>query len=125
MKVIIAGGRDFNKGNVMRSTANKYLLEEKVSEMVCGMARGADTVGRFWAEERGIPVAEFHAKWGELGRKAGPIRNEEMGRYADALVAFWDGKSRGTRHMINFMKSLGKPYMVLSYNGDLVEGEGL
>lgn len=73
------------------------------------MARGADTAGRMYAERCGIPVAKFPADWDKHGRRAGYVRNEAMARYADAGLAFWDGSSRGTAHMIRTMGSLGKP----------------
>lgn len=79
-----------------------------ITEVVCGEAAGADTLGKQWAELHGITVKSFPADWDRLGKKAGPIRNAEMGVYADGLIAFWDGQSAGTRHMINFMQSHNK-----------------
>lgn len=61
-----------------------------------------------WAMERGIPVKMFIPDWEGYGRVAGIIRNTQMGQYADYLVAFWDKKSTGTAHMIQYMQSQGK-----------------
>lgn len=58
-------------------------------------------MGEGWAKRKGIPVKRFPADWNQYGRRAGPLRNREMARYADALIAIWDGKSRGTRSMID------------------------
>lgn len=69
--------------------------------VLCGMARGADTFGAEWARFQQIQVMEYPAPWEMHGKRAGPIRNEEMARDADALIAIWDGKSPGTRDMIN------------------------
>ncbi len=102
MKVIIAGGRDFcNK--VMLIEALKHFTMEygDITEVVCGMADGADTLGMLWANFMDIPVKKFPADWGKYGNSAGPIRNKEMANYADALIAFWNRKSKGTLDMIN------------------------
>lgn len=111
MKVIIAGGRNYNKQHIVDATM-KYITAKDgaditVTEVVCGCARGADTLGRNWAEAKEIPVKEFPASWKEHGKKAGVLRNVEMANYADALVAFWDGESRGTKHMIDTANKKG------------------
>jgi hypothetical protein len=73
-------------------------------EIVSGHAKGVDRLGERYAEEMGYGLRMFVPNWDKLGRKAGIIRNEEMGKYGDALVAFWDGKSRGTKHMIDYAR---------------------
>lgn len=69
--------------------------------IVCGMARGADTLGEQYGKQRGYRINYFPADWETFGKSAGYIRNQEMAENADALVAFWDGKSRGTASMID------------------------
>ena len=64
------------------------------------MATGVDTLGRNWAIDNAINVIEKPANWLKYGRKAGHIRNEEMAKISDALLLFWDGKSRGSRDML-------------------------
>lgn len=64
------------------------------------MAKGADLLGERYANEKGYKVSRFPADWSSFGKSAGFVRNEEMAQNADALVAFWNGKSRGTQHMI-------------------------
>ena len=100
-RVIIAGGRDFNNYPGLAQTMDR-LLANVTDEIVivCGMAQGADKLGEQYAKERGYTVRYFPADWDGMGRGAGFIRTEEMAQNADALVAFWDGKSRGTKHMI-------------------------
>jgi hypothetical protein len=100
MKVIIAGCRDFNNYDLLKSKLDFYFSNIEVTEIVSGACSGADKLGERYALEHNIPVKRFPANW-SLGRKAGPLRNEEMASYADALVAFWDLESRGTRDMIN------------------------
>lgn len=106
MKVIIAGSRTFNNYDLLE----KVLQEENliIEEIVCGGARGADTLGAEWAKKNGVPIKYFNAEWDIYGRAAGTIRNHQMGDYADYLIAFWDGKSRGTKDMIDYMQQLGK-----------------
>jgi len=82
-------------------------------EIVCGGATGGDQAGKAWAFLAGVPVKMFPADWKANGRAAGPIRNTAMAKYADALIAFWDGQSRGTAHMIECMRALGKPVHVV------------
>lgn len=106
MKVIIAGSRSFADYPRLKSVMAP--IAAQVEEVVCGEARGADSLGRKWAEENNIPVKSFPAKWDKYGKSAGYIRNRQMGDYADYLIAFWDGKSRGTKNMIEYMQSLGK-----------------
>jgi hypothetical protein len=105
MKVIIAGGRDINEyQHVCDAMEAALLVLDPPTEVVSGQAPGVDTLGEQWAAERGIPVRPFPANWypapGRLDRAAGPKRNQRMAEYADALVAVWDGKSRGTADMI-------------------------
>jgi len=123
MKYIIAGGRDFKNRNLMyaiMSTYKKYTssISRPITEIVSGDAIGADSLGVEWASINTIPVKHFPAEWDKYGRSAGFIRNAEMGDYADAAICFWDGESKGTKHMIDTMKRLGKPCYVYNYNGE-------
>ena len=104
-RVIVAGGRDFNDYNLLRETLDVILanVNDNIA-IVCGMANGADTLGETYAKERGHTVCYFPAEWNTYGRAAGYMRNAKMAQNADALVAFWDGKSRGTKHMIDIAK---------------------
>jgi hypothetical protein len=100
-KVIIAGGRDFTNYNLLSSHMDKLLANVIDDiEIVCGAAKGADSLGERYAKEHGYNVRYFFADWDMYGRGAGFKRNVQMAEYADALVAFWDGKSPGTKHMI-------------------------
>lgn len=83
-------------------------------ELVCGMARGADLLGLQWAKEYRVPWKEFPAEWDLYGRSAGYRRNAEMADYADVLIAFWDGDSKGTKHMIECMKKLKKEVHIVN-----------
>lgn len=101
-RVIIAGGRDFEDYQLLRQTMNKLLVNtEDEIVIVSGKARGADTLGERYAKECGYKILPFPADWEKHGRKAGFLRNMEMAKNADALIAFWDGKSKGTKSMID------------------------
>lgn len=113
MRVIIAGSRHMPTDKAHLIDAAIHLSGFDVTEVVCGMARGADTLGRLWAEQRGIPVDKYPAQWSEYGRAAGPIRNRTMAEVADALIVFiWDG-SRGSQNMLDQMESRKKPTFIV------------
>jgi hypothetical protein len=100
-KVIIAGGRDFDDWDyLMRSLSIFDQWRGGNAEIVSGGARGADQLGEKLAKVWGYDLTVKPADWKKYGRGAGIIRNAEMAEYADVLVAFWDGKSRGTKNMI-------------------------
>jgi len=105
MKTIIAGSRDIVDYGLVKEAMNRIPWE--VSEIVSGKAKGVDSLGERWASENNISIKSFPADWETYGKSAGPIRNAQMAKYADALVAIWDGKSRGTSNMINEAKELG------------------
>ena len=115
-KVIIAGGRLFNDYKSLKIYLD-YLFQNKTNvEIVSGGARGADKLGEKYAKEHKIPFVIFEAEWDRLGKSAGIQRNNLMAAYADALVAFWDGKSRGTKHMIEYATSKGLQVKVKQYD---------
>ena len=109
-KVIIAGGRHFDNYELLKEKCD-YLLQDKSKThriiVVSGKSSGADALGERYAAEKGYKVEGHPADWKKHGRAAGPIRNEEMAKVSDALIAFWDGESRGTKSMINLGKKHG------------------
>ena len=98
----------------MEKTLNSLNLGPD-DEIVSGDARGADTLGVEYGTRHGIPVIHFPAQWDTYGKAAGFIRNEEMAEYGDFLLAFWDGKSHGTKNMIKTMKEMNKHGKVVIY----------
>jgi hypothetical protein len=121
VKLIIAGGRDFTDRAVLEAIANKATSISGVSEVVYGGARGADACGAFWARDHDIPVVSFPAEWDKYGKSAGYRRNVDMAIYADALLAFWDGESKGTKHMIDIAKDQGLLIKVYNYKGNRID----
>ena len=83
--------------------------------VVSGTANGADKLGEVWATHRLLEIKRFPANWEKYGRGAGHIRNSEMADYADALICFWDGISKGSENMIQTMTKLGKSVRVVEF----------
>ncbi len=118
-RVIIAGGRDMNDYALVEQEADK-LLGNMVARgeqivIISGNARGADRMGELYAEARGYECRTYPADWDAHGKSAGYKRNQLMAENADALIAFYDGKSKGTGHMINIAKTKGLPTRIVSY----------
>ena len=118
MKVIVAGSRDFIDYNKLRESCNHFLSKNKDNkiEIVSGTAQGADTLGEQYAAEKGYEIKQFPADWDKYGKGAGFMRNVLMAKYSDYLIAFWDGKSRGTKHMINTAKKHGINIRIININ---------
>ena len=124
-RVIIAGGRDFNDYDLLVEKVDYYLstaIEQGYKIIVVsGTAKGADKLGEKYASEKGYEIAYFPADWASNGKRAGYLRNQEMSKYAKeqgkgALICFWDGKSRGSKHMIDIAKKDQLHMRVVNYN---------
>ena len=115
MKVIIAGGRDFDNYDLLCQKVDKILSRQSEIEIVSGTAKGADKLGERYATERGYPIKRFPADWGQYEKRAGYSRNEDMAEYSDALIAFWNNKSKGTKHMIDIAKQEGLLVRIIIY----------
>lgn len=127
-RIIVAGGRDFNDYNLLCRTIVDY-FSENISrdtdhlrhnvEFISGTAKGADNLGETFAHKYGFEVVRFPADWDVYGKSAGPRRNAEMAKYAaeenGVLIAFWDGKSRGTRSMIDLANRYGLEVHIVGY----------
>lgn len=115
-KVIIAGSREFNDYQLLVSKVNQILINRLPDvEIVSGTARGADKLGEQYATEHNLPIKQFPADWNTYGKSAGPKRNAQMAEYADACIVFWDGKSKGTKHMIDIATNKGLPLRIIKY----------
>jgi hypothetical protein len=121
-RVIVAGSRgagsDADTYLLLENKLNSILSKKSVThniEIVSGTAAGADKMGEHYAVVYSHDIKQFPADWTKFGKRAGYIRNEEMAQYADALVALWDGKSRGTKHMIDIANRHGLPTRIIHY----------
>ena len=113
-KWIVAGSRTFQNYPLLCKALDK--IKEQIDEIVCGEARGADTLGRTYAYDNDILIKSYPADWERYGKSAGFVRNEEMAAYADKAIIFWDGKSVGSKDMIDKMEKLGKEVRVVYYD---------
>jgi len=114
-KVIIAGGRDFSDEELLAASCDRLLKDLEEVEIVSGGANGADRLGEFYAIDRDFLIKRFPADWEKHGKRAGYLRNQKMAEYADILIAFWDGQSRGTKHMIDIATKRGLIIHVIKY----------
>ena len=125
LRIIIAGSRDFNDYELLKKSAieniTKKTMLPDLTRIVSGGARGADTLGERFANEMGLEISRFIPDWDGLGKRAGYVRNAEMAKFAveddndGMLIAFWDGKSRGTKHMIDLAKRYGLEVHVMNF----------
>lgn len=118
LKLIINGSRSFHNYYQMKTILKKYLIEHKVNpaqiEVISGGAKGADQLAIELANEYQLQLKVMNADWDTYGKRAGLIRNQAMLDYATlnpldtvVLLSFWDGQSRGTKHMIDICKTKG------------------
>lgn len=134
IRVIIAGGRDFDNYEMLEKACS-YILSNTKKEMITiisGTAKGADSLGEIFAEEYRIPVIRKPALWNNIDRvpnneigvsskgvpywkKAGIFRNEEMAKIATHAIIFWDGKSKGSQNMIDNCKKYKLKYKIVMY----------
>lgn len=123
-RVIVAGSRNYTDWLTFRRIMDELFLDRKDEiEIVSGGARGPDQMAIRWARENSVPYKVFKADWDRYGRSAGYRRNAEMAVYAKGqeLVMFWDGVSRGTRHMHDLAIKHGLTVKIFMVN---IEGEG-
>ena len=129
IRIIIAGSRTFNNYGVLSNIVDHILRTQLLTrgykleeiEIICGLAKGADSLGKMYALSNGLDIKYFPADWQHLGKSAGCIRNRQMAEYASykkgygALIAFWDGESKGTKNMIDTAKEYGLKTYVYNY----------
>jgi len=116
MNVIIAGTRTLFDYDLVAGVCDTVLANIAVTKMTNGDGPGTDQCGKRYARERGYPLELYPADWKTFGRSAGPKRNRQMALVADMLIAFWDGKSRGTLSMIREAKNRNLIIRVFRYD---------
>lgn len=120
MKIAIVGKRkvEFSKRRFIRLMDNALRLfldrYENEIEILTGCAGGVDKYARFYAKLKGYPLKVYDADWDKYGLAAGPIRNDEMLREADGVIAVWDGKSKGTADSVERAHRRGIPLVIIS-----------
>jgi len=117
MRLIIAGGRDFTDIKLM--TAKLDVLLSKTDDdpitIISGTARGADQTGEVYARIRNLAVEHYPAQWDKYGKSAGYKRNALMADTATHCVVFWDGQSKGSKHMIDLAQAKGLELRIVRY----------
>ena len=114
-RVVIAGCRDYNDYKEAKEYIDfclSNIRKENEIVIVSGCATGADALGERYAKENGFKVEKYPADWATYGKSAGPRRNKQMAAISDYVICFWDGKSRGTKSLIDFAKELEKPVRI-------------
>jgi len=126
MKLIIAGSRTIKQYHLIESFINQTIQENnlEITEVVSGTCKGPDLLGENWAVKNGVPVKRFPPNWRLYGLSAGIIRNHQMGDYADILIAFWDGKSHGTKDMIDYATKKNLQVFVKEIKHDSIRDMG-
>jgi hypothetical protein len=118
-RVFIAGCRNFYNYVILKERC-EYFLQNKMKThnviVISGHASGADSLGEKFAADHNLQCELFPADWEHHGKAAGPIRNAKMAEVADALIAFWDGQSRGTKSMIDLAKRKGLQVAVVRFD---------
>jgi predicted Rossmann-fold nucleotide-binding protein len=115
-RVVVAGSRNIQNRTLIFTKLDKILgqkIQTHKVKIISGCAVGPDTLGAKWAFEHGQAVEKMPAEWGKFGKKAGMIRNRAMLESADAVICFHDGKSAGTKQMIEITKQSGKPIRIV------------
>ena len=115
MRTIIAGSRNIidSYRAVEQATAESGF---DISSVISGTARGIDEAGEAWAADNMIACHKYPADWKAHGKSAGYKRNQQMAENADALIAIWDGESKGTKHMIDIAERKGLKVFVYKYH---------
>lgn len=112
MKIAVVGSRGLSVENL------GDFLPDGVSEIVSGGARGIDTIAREYARANGITLTEILPEYGKYGRAAPLRRNLQIIDYADEVIAIWDGRSRGTKYVIEQCRKKGKRVTVYVVTND-------
>lgn len=114
-RIVVAGCRDYDNYEEAKEFIDFCIFDIAQNNtviFVSGTCRGADMLGEKYADEHGFEIERYPAQWDLYGRAAGPLRNRKMAEASDLVICFWDGKSRGTRSMIEFAEKIGKTVKV-------------
>lgn len=111
MKIAVIGSRSFDDYPKMKKVLDS--LKDKITGIVSGGAKGADSLAEKWASENDVPIVIFFPNWDKYGKKAAMIRNKLIIDECDQVVAFWDGKSPGTRNSLSIARIQNKKYFIV------------
>jgi hypothetical protein len=115
MKLAVVGSRSFNDYKTLKVVLDELKESINIHCIVSGGANGADTLAERYAKENNIPIEVYKPDWNKHGKAAGFIRNSDIWNNSDLGVAFWDGKSKGTKHSFGIAKKQKKDLYVFDY----------
>lgn len=121
MKIIVAGSRGITDKEIVYKRLRGMLKAYPDMEIVSGCAKGPDSIAIEFANEFNIVCHKFPANWDLYGKRAGYLRNEEMAKFSEGLIVFWDEVSRGTRHMIELGVKHKLKIKVINKNGEVIK----
>lgn len=113
MRIGIIGSRGFNNYILVKDVMSEYI--NNVDVIVSGGAKGADTFGEIWAKEHNKETLIFLPDWNKYGKRAGFIRNQDIVKNSDLIIAFWDGYSKGTKSSIDLCSKFNIPIKIVNY----------
>lgn len=115
MKLAVVGSRDFNNYSLAEKAISELVQKNSITELISGGAGGADLLAERYAKEHSIPITVHRPDWAGHKRGAGHRRNETIVNSADLVLAFWDGKSKGTKHTLDLACKLGKKVHIVVF----------
>lgn len=116
MIIAVVGSRGFDDYELLKYKLDKIHNRKPITKFVSGGAIGADKLGEQWTKENNIETLIFYPDWKKYGKKAGFLRNEDIIKNSDVVVAFWNGSSKGTKHSIDLAKKQKKPCLIVNYD---------
>ena len=106
--IAVIGSRTFADYDLLEET----LVHYQISKLISGGAKGADSLAERYATNHCIELVVFKPDWKKYGRGAGPIRNRDIVDAADLVIAFWDGKSKGTKSALDYAQQKNKQVII-------------
>ena len=111
MQLAVIGSRTFEDNALLAAVLDKY----DITRIISGGARGADLLAEQYAQRKGLPSLVFKPDYDKFGRSAPLVRNQQIVDAAEQIIAFWDGKSRGTAHSLEYARKKGKPVHIITF----------
>lgn len=116
MKLAVVGSRTFTDYRLLKRKLNWLREYVQIESIISGGAKGADSLAESYSIRYGISFIKILPDWKKYSKSAGPARNTEIIKRCDFVLAFWDGKSKGTLDSINKAKKLNKEVIVVNFN---------
>jgi len=115
MNLAIIGSRSFNNYELLEEEVCYHTQRTKINKIISGGAQGADKLAERYAKEYLIPIEIIKPEWNKYGKSAGFKRNIHIIKKADMVIAFWNGKSKGTEHSIKLAIKYKIPVVIIPF----------